>query len=222
MWLPEEERLFTLANHHNSHLEYEDAIIVADRLLALVQDDDRKYAYVLACRKAVALRHLDRLEEAETAFHEAYYKALQAQEPAICAYILNDWAAMRSQNQAEQMIRGALRWLRSAVYTPDPERILEADLAYLQATLAHNKLKTDPYIAYTLLKEVKKTLKSYAHGDYPRYNQAYLIVLLWNAQLPTDHSALGLLQYAGRLSNVAIEAIRQGKVSVAYKLLQRR
>lgn len=218
MWLLEEQTLFGQANFHNSYLEYEKALAISDRLLALLTNDPKKFAYVLACRKAVALRHLGRTEEAETAFSQAYDMAKAADEPVISAYILNDWSSMHTGDKALQMVREALRLCEEADETPDPERVLEADKAYFKATLAHTLENTGfPAEIRDLLTEAKQTLKGYAHGSHPRYQQAYFIVLLWDLKSQSNSSPLALLYYAGRLGAFVVEAIRQGKIDVAFR-----
>lgn len=214
MWFPEEQRLFSQANLHNSRLQYEDAIAVSDRLLAIVTNEPRKFAYVLACRKAVALRHLGYVDEAHAAFEQAYHMAQAAEEPIITAYVLNDWSSMFVGDNALCMIREVLNLCQQAAYTPDPERVLEADHAYFQATFAHALESTGSRKdVRALLSKAKKVLRKYAHGSHPRYEQAYFIVLLWELNAYARPSPLALLHYAGRLCAVTMEAIRQGKIA---------
>jgi tetratricopeptide (TPR) repeat protein len=220
MWQPGEERLFNEANDHNSRLEFEQALVKSNELLKHISGDHRKYAYVLACRKAIALRHLGRLDEAEEAFQFASQLAEGTNDRAILAYILTDWSSMRSSDEAVQLVNTAIKLLKQTWHTPDPKRVIEADLAYTEAVLAHHLESTNPSRARALLSNAARVLRIYAHGDYPRYHQAYFIVMMWSVGIGPEQSMLGFLLYAGRLSTAAIEAIRQRKVSVTWERLR--
>lgn len=213
MWTDEQRALFIEANSHFKNSNYHEALRAANELLAIVKDTPQKAAYVLGCRKAVALRRLSRREEAEDAFVQAYTLAWNAGELAIMAYIYYDWSAIYQGKKVVQMLREAVSLCTQAESTPDNTRILEADLAYFQAALAHAlemEGPTNREEVKELIINAKATLEKYTSRN-PLYEQAYRILLLWEIQ-SAKNSPLVLLRNAGNFGTTAMVAIRGGKI----------
>jgi hypothetical protein len=178
-------------------------------LLELVAGNPLKSAYVGGCRRAVALRHLGRPDEAELAFAVAYGQATAANELVVAAYIRNDWASIQPPEVAAEWTQEALTLCEQAeaegLGTPDNERCLPADRAYMEATLARIRRIDSPR---AVMASAKRTLKAHAYGVHPRYKLAYLLVCVWELEL---YSPLAV----SRKASVIAEAIRQHNYKMA-------
>jgi hypothetical protein len=218
MWTPKEAELFAQAGRLIASDDYSQGLQAADRLLQLVQhNDQRKIAYVLGCKTAVALRHTGATDQAAATFAKAYKMAWDAREWAIASYILNDWSSMYSGDQAASMVREAIELRKQNDYTPDQQRTLVADIAYFEATLARILYRyEDQSEAKAMIGKARKTLRKQAYGPRPRYKDAYLVVLVWELGMYRPQE---FKQYAPLFARIVVETLRQGKLIAAIKLL---
>lgn len=206
--------------------EYSTGLTLADAMLEMLDEETAAYAYVLGCKKAVCLRHLADEElrgQAEAAFQEAYDLATRLQEPVIAAYIANDWASMRQGDEAVGKLEEAHQLLTGALDngqdSPDPERVIEADLAYVQATLARIRYSQDrgPE-ARRLIATAVRTLQVQAR-EYPRYKAAYRIALgYWLRDELNVKPRNG--RWLGRVLRCGIELAKQGKLNTILRLIK--
>jgi tetratricopeptide (TPR) repeat protein len=223
MWTKDEYSLFTAISEQIRRRDFQRALVKSDELLRLVEGDSRKSAYIMGCRKAVALKHLNRYSDAGRTFDRAYTLAWESDETVILAYILNDWSSMFKGTTAVEMIKGAIEHCQKAQETPDKDRNLKADIAYFEATLAHTlqvEGMSSAEETQARLRKAKAILKKFAHGEYPRYEQAYFITLRWSLTVPVENSPLGLLRYAGDLGTAAMEVIRHGNFRQLVQLFK--
>lgn len=214
MWTIEEHELFKKISRHNSARDYAKALYLADQLLTMVEADPVKRAYTLGCRKAVILRHLGREDEAVAAFEQAYRLAEESDQPALMAYILGDQASIYKGQLAVDIISRAIQLCQEATFTPDPERYLPADETYLRACKARLLNRNGQRSAARLLiKEARRELRRYAYGKYPRYKDAYLIVLGYEFVMRRSLQLLCV---------IAAETVRQGKTSDLLSRIRQR
>lgn len=222
MWTLIEHKRFQRATFLISTANYQPGLKSAQELLLLIGDKGPHRAYVLGCKVAVALRHVGRTEEALQAFKEAARLARDAGEDAILSYILCDFSSMFPTNKAKAMVDEADKLCRKAQTTPDPERAIDADRAYIKATLARYLAAEGHYErALAMLERALRTLKQHAYGNHPAYKHAYLVVLMWEREIIKKRS----LRYSRRRFNidrrVAAEVVRQHKVIAMLKVLGR-
>lgn len=221
MWVQDEAALFEKCTRAISAADYEKGLAAAEKLLEMVDGDPIKHAYVLGCKVAVALRHLDRPEEAAEAFEAAFREAMDAESPVIAGYIRNDQASMVTGDAAVEMIDEAINLCRQERESPDPDRILGADLAYMQATRTRTTARSrgPDHETRTTMKQARSSLARYAHGSHPYYLDAYLVVLVWELEMPRQNAWLSLPGRALCLGRIAIEVVRQKKLRDGLTLL---
>jgi tetratricopeptide (TPR) repeat protein len=215
MWSSGERILFTRTTEAIHSEDFVAALSWADTLGEKVKNDPAKFAYVLGCKKAVALRHLKRPSEAMEAFDRAYEMALDAKAYVIAAYVRNDQAFMYEKGQAIQMIEEALELLHRPSDWPDPTRMLIADEAYFNAGLAYKLYPQEAERARTLVASSRGTLERYAR-EMPRYKQAYLLTLFWEWKMYK-----GTERHIHTL-RLAKEVARQGRFGVVIGRAMRR
>lgn len=222
MWTPEEQKLFDKCTSLIGVADYERGLAVANQLSERVANDPVKSAYVMGCKKAVALYGLGRLTEAGQTFREARDLAVQAEEPVIVAYVISDWSVMLEPLAAIAMVRQACNLCGGATESPDPARIITADIAYFTAMLARHHLRARHTMhTYRILTQARQSLGRYAHS-YPRYNDAYLVVLMWERELGGSHPDRTLWWRLRINGLVLMETARQRKLIAAVRLLLRK
>lgn len=218
MWTAEEAALFELAGDYIVTSDYKRGLRVAERLLEQVEASKAKAAYVLGCKKAVALRHLGKTSQAKTAFTKALTLADEAGELAIGSYILNDAASMDAPATAIIKIQEAIKLRKKAILSPDQRRILGADIAYFEAHMARMMARRGQVSHAThLITSAKTVIQQFAHHSHPYYKPAYMVVLFWQLEMSTGPKRLQVA------AEIATEAAREGRLKVTWQaMLSRR
>ncbi len=222
MWTEREKRLFDSTTRAIGVANYDLGLRLAEQLLKEVEDGPCKHAYILGCKVAVALRHLGHEEEARKAFQSAYELALEAGQPVIASYIRNDQASMESGDKAVEMIKKAIHLCLRAKQSPDPARDLTADRAYMQAHLARTIMRRDGYCKEaSTMRRARRTLGRFCR-THSHYKEAYLVVLAWELEMPRSSTLSALLERTWMLGILAVEIVRQQKVSDITRTLMSR
>lgn len=225
MWTEPEQMFFATASKHKAQGNLLGALHIIDFLLLGIKSDPVKYAYVLGCRKAVVLHHLDQAAEAKTAFKEAERLAKASGALAIAAYIVADLASFEVGDEALIRINEALQLCEQAKAegTPDLERTLEADTAYFTACKARLLHRSGSEVAKPLMARSRRRLKRYAHGRYPRYQDAYLDVLRWEfAMYQGQDSHKARLMRLWLAGAIVTEVLRQDKGDSSLRFVRER
>jgi hypothetical protein len=218
MWTTAQYKQFELARRLKNKGYYKESLAQAEVLLCDLHPSSLSYAYVSGCVKAVDLWHMQgKVAEADELFSHAFNQAIML-DKAIAAYILNDWSStIENHHTALEGVRRAIDLLLQTGESPDPDRRIEYDLAYLEATRARIGVRIGIPRCLKSLTRARRELKKGARA-LRFYRAAYFNVLGWECEAAFRLRSPRLLLCGPRAASLAFQ---QGKLRLIVDNLRR-